>query len=192
MVSALAFELSIPQLPNMLCHFLFVQLNPNDPCDLLQIPLVNCPQYDERISVFNSVFKVFAPSNLSGIGGMHHEHIHACPAWRKEHPHYDCIFVNTNLDLEGMRGMDVARVLTFFSFTYRAETYPCAVVQWFNTLRELPDDNTSMWMVQPAHHANNAPHIAIIHVDSIYHAAHFIPIYGSQFVSPNLPALSDI
>jgi len=106
--------------------------------------------------------RFFAPSNLSGIGGMHHEHIHACPAWRKEHPHYDCIFVNTNLDLEGMRGMDVAWVLTFFSFTYRAETYPCAVVQWFNTLRELPDDNTSMWMVQPAHHANNAPHIAII------------------------------
>ncbi|KAG2139576.1 hypothetical protein BD769DRAFT_1350853 [Suillus cothurnatus] len=48
--------------------------------------------------------RFFAPSNLSGIGGMHHEHIHACPAWRKEHPHYDCIFVNTNLDLEGMRG----------------------------------------------------------------------------------------
>ncbi|KAG2065675.1 hypothetical protein BDR04DRAFT_1032162 [Suillus decipiens] len=51
---------------------------------------------------------------------MHHEHIHACPALRKEHPHYDCIFINADVDLEGMRGMSVAEVLTFFSFTYRA------------------------------------------------------------------------
>ncbi|KAG1796311.1 uncharacterized protein HD556DRAFT_1467804 [Suillus plorans] len=186
-VSALALELSIPQLPNMLSRFLFAQLNPNDPRDPLQIPPADCPQYDERISVFNSACsRFFAPSDLSGIGGMRREHIRACPAWRKEHPRYDCIFVNTNPDLEGMRGMDVARVLTFFSFTYRAETYPCAVVRWFDTLGELPDDDTGMWMVQPAHHANNAPHIAIIHVDSIYRAAHLIPVYGSRFIPPNL------
>ncbi|KAG1730650.1 uncharacterized protein EDB91DRAFT_1239049 [Suillus paluster] len=117
------------------------------------VPLPFCATQSERplINVFNSACSRFvAPSNLSGIGGMHREHIRACPAWRKEHPRYDCIFVNTNPDLEGMRGMDVAR---------------------------LPDDDTGMWMVQPAHHANNAPHIAIIHVDSIYRTAHLIPHY---------------
>ncbi|KAG1728405.1 uncharacterized protein EDB91DRAFT_1060620 [Suillus paluster] len=41
-------------------------------------------------------------------------------------------------------------------------------------------------MVQPAHHANNAPYISIIHIDTIYRAAHLIPVYGTQFVSPNL------
>ncbi|KAG2036220.1 hypothetical protein BDR03DRAFT_934555 [Suillus americanus] len=171
-VSKLALELSTPQLPNMLSCFLFAQLNPNDPCDPLQVPLANCPQYDERIHIFNSVCsRFFAPSNLSGIGGMRHEHIHACPAWRKEYPHYDCIFVNVNPDLERMRGMD---------------TYPCAVVQWFNTLGDLPDKDTGMWVVQPAHHANNTPNISVIHVDSIYCAVHLIPVYGSRFVSPNL------
>ncbi|KAG1850415.1 hypothetical protein F4604DRAFT_1883666 [Suillus subluteus] len=154
-LSALVLELSIPQLPNMLCCFLFVQLNPNDPRDPLQIPPADGPQYDERISVFNSACsRFFAPSDISGIGGMCCKHICA--------------------------------LLTFFSFTYRAETYPCAVVQWFDTLRELPDNDTSMWMVQPTHHANNAPHIAIIHVNLIYRAAHLIPIYSSQFIPPNL------
>ncbi|KAG1878335.1 hypothetical protein F4604DRAFT_1580134 [Suillus subluteus] len=186
-VSKLALELSTPQLLNMLSRFLFAQLNPNDPRDPLQDPLANCPQYNERIHIFNSACsRFFAPSDLSGIGGMRHEHICACPAWRKEYPRYNCVFVNVNPDLEGMRGMDVAQVLTFFSFTYRAETYPCTVVQWFDTLGDLPDENTGMWVVQPAHHANNTPNISVIHVDSIYRAAHLIPVYGSRFVSPNL------
>ncbi|KAG2076341.1 hypothetical protein BDR04DRAFT_1003534, partial [Suillus decipiens] len=66
-------------------------------------------QYDERINIVNSAcLRFFAPSDLSSISGMHYEHICACPAWRKEHPHYDCIFVNVNPDLDRMRGMSVA------------------------------------------------------------------------------------
>ncbi|KIK35056.1 hypothetical protein CY34DRAFT_17283 [Suillus luteus UH-Slu-Lm8-n1] len=186
-VSELALELLIPRLPNMLSHFLFAQLNPNDPRDPSEIPLVTCPQYDERIKIFNSACsRFFAPNDLSGISGMRHEHICACPAWRKEHPRYDCIFVNMNPDLDGMRGMSVARVLTFFSFTYRTETYPSTVVRWFDTLGDSPDEDTGMWVVRPAHHANHAPNISIIHIDSIYRAAHLIPVYGNQFVSLNL------
>jgi hypothetical protein len=30
-----------------------------------------------------------------------------------------------------------------FFFTYKAETYPCAVVQWFNTFEDLPDEDTA-------------------------------------------------
>ncbi|KAG2746743.1 hypothetical protein P692DRAFT_20739422 [Suillus brevipes Sb2] len=26
-----------------------------------------------------------------------------------------------------------------FFFTYKAETYPCTVVQWFSTFEDLPD-----------------------------------------------------
>jgi hypothetical protein len=147
----------IPQLPHMMSCFLFAQLNPNDQRDPSEVPLATCPQYD-KINIFNSACsRFFSPSDHSGIGGMCHEHIHACPAWRKEHPCYDCIFVNVNPDLDEMRGMDVARVLTFFSFTYRTETYPSVVVRWFNTLGDSPDEDTGMWVVQPAHHANHAP-----------------------------------
>ncbi|KAG1882348.1 hypothetical protein F4604DRAFT_1879473 [Suillus subluteus] len=183
--AALAVELSIPQLPNLLRRFLFTQLSPDDPRDPSEVPLTCCPQYDDKISVFNSACsRFFAPSDPSGIRGMRREYIRACPIWRNEHPRYDCVFVNTNLDLDGMRGMDVARVLTFFSFTYKAELYPCAVVRWFDTIGDSPNEDNGMWMVQPAHHVNNSPHISIIHIDSIYRAAHLIPIYGARFIPP--------
>jgi hypothetical protein len=186
-IHALAVELSNPQLPNLLRYFLFSQLNPNDTRDPSEVPLACCPKYDGKISVFHSASsRFFAPSDLSGIGGMRCEHIRACPVWRNQHPRYDCIFVNTNAGLEGMRGMDVARVLTFFSFTYRAVLYPCAVVRWFDTVGDSPDEDTGMWLVQPAHKANNSPNISIIHIDAIYRAAHLIPVYGARFVSPNL------
>ncbi|KAG2111810.1 hypothetical protein BD769DRAFT_1357774, partial [Suillus cothurnatus] len=73
-----------------------------------------------------------------------------------------------------------------FSFSHKAALYPCAVVCWFNTIGDLPDEDTGMWVVQPAHQANNAPHISVIHIDTIYCAAHLIPVYSTQFVPPNL------
>ena len=38
--------------------------------------------------------------------------------WRKEGPQLDCAFIVTNPQAEGMRGLDVARILCFFSFNY--------------------------------------------------------------------------
>ncbi|KAG1752349.1 uncharacterized protein EDB91DRAFT_1077777 [Suillus paluster] len=64
-VFALALELSIPQLPNMLCCFVFAQLNMTGPRDLLQIPPANCPQCNRRISIFNLEHKTG-----KGIGGF--------------------------------------------------------------------------------------------------------------------------
>ncbi|KAG1880017.1 hypothetical protein F4604DRAFT_1879912 [Suillus subluteus] len=161
-IAALAIELSIPHLSNLLQCFLFGQLNPNDPRDPSEVPLAYCPQFDDKISVFNSACsRFFAPSDLSGIG----------------HPQFDCVFVNTNPGLDGMRGMDVARVLTFFSFTYKQELYSCAVVRWFDTIGDSPNEDTGMWVVQPAHNNNNTPHISVIHIDSIYRATHLIPTY---------------
>ncbi|KAG1847593.1 hypothetical protein F4604DRAFT_1975538 [Suillus subluteus] len=173
-IAALAIELSIPHLSNLLRHFLFGQLNPNDPHDPSEVPLTYCPHFDDKISVFNSACsRFFAPSDLSGIGGMRCEYIRACPIWRNEHPRFDCVFVNTNADLD---------VLTFFSFTYKQELYSCAVVQWFDTIGDLPNEDTGMWVVQPAHNNNNTPHISVIHIDSIYRAAHLIPVYGTRVI----------
>ncbi|KAI6100048.1 hypothetical protein EDD16DRAFT_1497207, partial [Pisolithus croceorrhizus] len=62
--------------------------------------------YEGRISIHNSASLTFyAPSDLSGIGGMHQEYICTTPAWRQEGPWYDCVFVMTGLELEGMHGM---------------------------------------------------------------------------------------
>ena len=117
---------------------------------------------------------------------MRTKYIRACPLWRNEHPHHDCVFVNTKPEQEGMQGFDIARVRCFFSFTFRGEMYPCAVIHWFDTVGDSPDEDSGMWVVRPAYHANHSPNLSIIHIDAIYRAAHLIPVYGAQFVSRDL------
>ncbi|KAF9224800.1 hypothetical protein BS17DRAFT_702025, partial [Gyrodon lividus] len=58
--------------------------------------------------------------------------------------------------------------------------YPCAVIQWFNKIRNSSDEDTGMWVVHPAFQPNHSPSTAIIHIDSMYRAAHLIPIYGTR------------
>ncbi|KAG2098388.1 uncharacterized protein F5147DRAFT_754784 [Suillus discolor] len=166
-IPALAEELNIPSLPDLLRRFLFQQLHPKDPRDPSNIPLAECPLYLSKISVFNSASsRFYAPSDLSGIGGMRVEHIHS--------------------SLPGMQGLEVARVRAFFSFRYRGRLYPCALISWFDKVGDAPDEDTGMWIVRPGFGADSAPGYAVIHIDSIYCAAHLIPMYGVQFVPREL------
>ncbi|KAF9237764.1 hypothetical protein BU15DRAFT_88600 [Melanogaster broomeanus] len=189
-VAALAHELGIPHLTTVLRKFLFEQTLPNDLCDLEDVPFYECPLYEGKVSVFQSASsRFYAPSDPSGIAGMRTEHIRACPKWRNEHPRYDCVFVNTDVSEageQGMHGLEVARVHCFFSFTFRGVTYPCAVIRWFDKVDDGPDADTGMWVVRPACAATHSPEYAIIHIDSIFRAAHLIPVYGRQFVSQDL------
>ncbi|KAG1880232.1 hypothetical protein C8R48DRAFT_744596 [Suillus tomentosus] len=165
-------ELNITHLPNLLRQFLFEQKHPNDTRDVSEVSEFHFPHYDGGISVFNSASsRFYSPSDLSGIGGMRTEYICACPQWRNGHARNDCVFVSTKPELEGMQGFDIARVL---------------FIQWFNTVGDSPDEDTGMWIVRPAYRANHSPHMSIIHIDSIYRAAHLIPVYGTQFVSHDL------
>ncbi|KAF9231476.1 hypothetical protein BU15DRAFT_90902 [Melanogaster broomeanus] len=182
-VAALAHELGIPHLTTVLRKFLFKQTLPNDLCNLEDVPFYKCPLYEGKISVFQSTSaRFYAPSDLSGVAGMHIEHIHACPKWCNEHAHYDCIFINMDISEageQGMCGLEVARVYCFFSFTSQGVTYPCAV-------GDGPDADTGMWVVHPAHAANHSPAYTIIHISSIFQAVHLIPMYGHQFIPQGL------
>ncbi|KIK20998.1 hypothetical protein PISMIDRAFT_12622 [Pisolithus microcarpus 441] len=182
-IVALADELHIPNLSELVRAFLVGQLYPDNNHDPTDIPHLECPGYEGRISIHNSASSTFyAPSNLSGVGGMHCEYIRAAPMWRQEGPRYDCAFVITDPELEGMHGMDVARILCFFSFKAGGIFYPCAIVRWFDRLGEAPDELTGMWMVRPSFTSNHQCNLAVIHVDTIFRAAHLIPIYGRDFV----------
>ncbi|KAG1727942.1 uncharacterized protein EDB91DRAFT_1060898 [Suillus paluster] len=85
-----------------------------------------------------------------------------------------------------MQGLEVARVRAFFSFRYRGRLYPCALISWFDKVGDTPDEDTGMWIVRPGYGADDAPEYAVIHIDSIYRAAHLIPMYGMQFVPREL------
>ncbi|KAG2121976.1 hypothetical protein DEU56DRAFT_873692 [Suillus clintonianus] len=177
-IANLSTELGIPHLYTLLRRFLFEQANPDDQRAPSDIPLARCPQFDGKIQVFNSASSMFyAPSDRSGIGGMRREHIRACPVWRNKAPRYDCVFVNMDADVEGMGGMEVARIMCIL--------YPCAVVRWFDKASDGPDEDTGMWIVKPSFDTDNSLFVGIIHIDSIYRAAHLVPIYGT-FISRDL------
>ncbi|KAG1785541.1 uncharacterized protein HD556DRAFT_1249676 [Suillus plorans] len=181
-IPALANELHIPDLAELVQQFLTEQLYPNK--DPTQIPtgIMDRPRYDGRIRVFHSAASTFfAPSDLSGTGGMKREHIRVSPRWRNEYARKDCVFVITDPNVPGMRGMDIAQVLTFFSFRLRGVRYPCAVVRWFNRIGDTPDEDTGMWMVSPSFNGNHA-HYAVIHVEAIFRSAHLIPVYGTELL----------
>lgn len=82
-----------------------------------------------------------------------------------------------------MRGLDVVRVLLFFSISFKGTTYPCAFVRWFSIIGEECDEDTGMWMVQPSVTVDERlPEVSVIHLDCIFRAAHLLPIYGDTQV----------
>jgi hypothetical protein len=140
-----------------------------------------------KITVYPSAVATFhAPSDISGIGGMRRERIRAVKSWRKGPGRYDTIFVNTDPSLEGMRGLEVARVRLFFSFSHDNVEYPCALVHWFSRVGDLPDDRTGMWIVEPDILDEGEPFMSIIHLDTIVRASHLLPVFGQGRVSRTL------
>ncbi|KAF8347327.1 hypothetical protein F5887DRAFT_1060902 [Amanita rubescens] len=108
---------------------------------------------------------------------MHREHIRATPCWRKA-PRFDCVLVSVDSDLQGMIGLEVAHIQAFFSFVHEQRKYKCALI-WFS--------HTGMWLVEPDYDEDGDPNFAIIHVDTIFRAAHLLPAHPSnQFVARHI------
>ncbi|KAG1765182.1 hypothetical protein EV702DRAFT_1182518 [Suillus placidus] len=80
----------------------------------------------------------------------------------------------------------IGRIMGFFSFTFKAVSYPCAVVHWFKKADDGPDKDTGMWIVKPLYDTDQSLLVGIIHIDSIYRAAHLIPIYGTHAIPKDL------
>ncbi|KAF8225305.1 hypothetical protein L208DRAFT_1306795, partial [Tricholoma matsutake] len=97
-----------PDLSYLIWQFIYNQQHPDD---LSDASILDLPMFYGKITIYTSAITTFyAPSDISGVGGMHCEHIHAVKSWRKGPSCYDTIFVNTDSSLEGMRGLNVARV----------------------------------------------------------------------------------
>ncbi|KAI6041927.1 hypothetical protein EDC04DRAFT_2867018 [Pisolithus marmoratus] len=119
----------------LLHHFLNLQLHNNTNPDAT----TSYPDFSNSpVSVFHSAIATFyAPSDLSGLRGMLSEHIQ------------NTIFLEKDQDKPGMKGLHVARVFLFFSFTYDSIKYPCALIHWFTMVSDEPAEDTGMWIVEP-------------------------------------------
>lgn len=70
----LSVKLEIPQLHELIQQFLFQMSNPQDPRDLINIPLHKCPIYDGTVKVSNATSAMFyGPSDFSGVSRMQRE-----------------------------------------------------------------------------------------------------------------------
>ena len=160
----------------MLRRFLYDQLYPNSPIPSSVVSIHGLPRFYGRVSIFYNATATFrAPSDLSSITCMRREYIRATPSWRGGQPCYDTVFINTDPSQEGMRGLNIARVLTFFSFVHEGKRYPCALIHWFSRV----DEDMGLWVVKPDSNHDGNPNLAIIHVDTICRAGHLIPVYQS-------------
>ncbi len=162
----------------MVRHFLYNQLYFNSEIlsDLLKTTAY--PAFNGNVYIFYSAVATFcAPSDDShGINGMSHKYIWAMPSWRGGVAQYDCAFINLNPEIDDMCGLEVVCVLTFFSFSYNAQEYQCALIHWFSCIGTGPEFDK-----------DKDHHIAVVHVNSIYRAMHLVPVYQTgQYISQTL------
>ncbi|KAI5992692.1 hypothetical protein EDD15DRAFT_2167831 [Pisolithus albus] len=177
-LQALADHIDQPDLPLLVSRFLQFQFQDDaDPNTIPSYPNIS----ESLVSVFHSAVATFyAPSDLSGLGGMHSECIRSTPCWRKGPARYDTIFLEKDQDVPGMKGLHVGRVFIFFSFIYNNIRYPCALIQWFTTVSDEAHEDTGMWIVEPDFDANGQRQLEVIHIHSILRGAHLIPVYSQD------------
>ena len=136
------------------------------------------PPIKSKISVFHSaVATFFSPSDPSGIQGMRCERIQSTPSWRGQEKRRDCVFVVEDDSKPGIAGMNIARVMLFFSFEYSGVCYPCALVEWFTKIGL--DPVTGLWVIRPDTTGDERDR-TVVHIDCFLRGAHLIPVYGNQ------------
>jgi hypothetical protein len=144
--------------------------------------LDDLPRFEGDIRVHHSaVARYYAPSDLCGKGGIHRETIRSNPSWFKKGgkrlPRYDTVFVSVS-EKPGMEGMEIGRVLLFFSFRYHRQNWECALVTWYPKRDDVADPDTKMWVVQPEVDEVGAPVVEVVSLDAISRAAHLLPVFG--------------
>ncbi|KAF5314796.1 hypothetical protein D9758_018852 [Tetrapyrgos nigripes] len=107
---ALAVYVGQSSLPTLIRHFLYNQSHRDAPggqrgCD---VPLDRCPEIadDHPVYLHNSARATFfAPSDMSGLGGMRHERIRTVQSWFGGAARYDCVFMEGDTEEDGFSGL---------------------------------------------------------------------------------------
>lgn len=170
--------LRLPILPNLIRCFLYSQIHGPIDGPLSDVPINQCPSYDGKVYVYLlAIATFFVPSDESGVGGMHRERIWCTPSWRGGAAHTDCVFMKHDPDLPGFCGLLTARVHLLFSLKHNGVLYPCALVRWYSTVDNDPDEDTGMWIVEPD---EGDAGMDVVHFNSVLRGAHLIGVAGER------------
>lgn len=172
-----AQRLQQPSLPELISQFLYDQLYADDNHSSEDVSALLWPSFHGRVSIYHSAKAVFyAPSELSGVFGMHSENIRSNPSWRGEYARWDTVLINLEPSERGFRSMIVGRVKAFLAFTHDLVRYPCALVEWFLRQNDEPHAETGMWIVEPEI-LDRKRVTGLVHIDSIVRAVHLMPVF---------------
>src|SRR5258708_1269222 len=99
-----------PDFVDLIRRFLYAQRHLES--NIKHISLDDLPAFHEKVTLYPSAVATFyAPSDISGTGGIRCEDIHTTSDWGKNHEcWYDCIFVNSDPSASAMRGLEIAHV----------------------------------------------------------------------------------
>ena len=86
--------------------------------------------------------------------------------------------------MAGARGLNVARVYLFFSFTLGEEEFECALVHEFYKSFTDPDPDNGLWIVEPDYGDDGRRIMSVVHIESIIRAAHLLPVFNQQTPIP--------
>lgn len=141
---ALVVHIKQPDFPLLFSQFLYKCCHLD--AQIAPPTIEDCPAFDGAIKVHHSAVAMFyAPSNLSGLGGLRRERVWSTPYFFG-HPCHDKVFVITYDSQPEMEGMEIGRVQLFFSFQYWHKDYSCVLINWFiHGDKHNPD--TGMWLV---------------------------------------------
>ena len=98
-------------------------------------------------------------------------------------PRRDCVLLETELEMTGVRGLDVARVYLFFSFTLGEEEFECALVHEFCKSFTDPDPDNGLWVFEPDYGSDGHKIMSVVHIESIVRAAHLLPVFKTRLPS---------
>ena len=77
----------------------------------------------------------------------------------------------------------ISHALVFFSFKYTNKDFSIVLV-WQYILSDearCRDKAIGMWLVECEFHGEE-PHLAVVHICSIFHAVHLLPFFGKEWV----------
>ena len=134
----------------------------------------------------SAVTTFYAPSDLSGSGGMRKERIRAVPCWRGSHARFDTVLLKPNSDPEStsndeltVNSFSVAQARLFFSFKYDQASYECALVHDYQVVNPSPDEITGMAIVKRAMRGR-LQRARVVPLNDIVRAVHLIPVFSEM------------
>ncbi|EMD31631.1 hypothetical protein CERSUDRAFT_78076 [Gelatoporia subvermispora B] len=171
-----------PRLPELISQYIYGHTTPN-PLPDSQVPKEDLPSFRENVFVHHSAAATyFAPSNPSGTGGMHREHIRATPSWYRGPSQFDCVYLKRDVSQPGLAGLDVARG--------RDINAPSFIdTKW---LTPRLTRRRGMWIVKPDTGPGGRQNLGVVPIRSILRAAHLMPRFGRSAVSREVTAYNSL